>query len=147
MDTTIIIETILIETGLLYSVIDARNIAMLHKLVTKLHELGIIDDEKYDQIMEDLSTLANCTGEQFVKKAKEIGREIERILKSPRVTTEAEVLKDLHKQIHKLFACGRITRGEYGKLVDELADLANSEGKQFWGNVKRFHEKLYNFIN
>ena len=28
--------------------------------------------------------------------------------------------------------------------MDELADLANSEGKQFWGNVKRFHEKLYN---
>ena len=68
MDATIIIETILIETGLLYSVIDARNIAMLHKLVTKLHELGIIDDKKYDQIMEDFSALANCTGEQFVKK-------------------------------------------------------------------------------
>ena len=56
----------------------------VHNLIDFLYSHGFISDSLYDELMLDIAELSSLEGKEYEKKAKEIERKINRVLKVAR---------------------------------------------------------------
>jgi len=63
---------ILYRTGILKVLIKHREFRSIHELLDRLFEMGIIDTNKYDDLMDQLVELTNLDGKEFREKAKKL---------------------------------------------------------------------------